>query len=154
VSPALAFPASYKELKAGKKYAWQVSLYKNQTVLNRSEIWEFTVDCKDSVVKEEYTGNYWEVDDLTGGNFHIVKGKLNIIVGNSYEPQDMNYKIKCVTDPSIKIKRLPTIILKHGNNQITIDLSNNNGFRNDYYYLLTINTPGRGVKSLRFKYIE
>jgi hypothetical protein len=51
VSPVLMYPPTAPELKQHTRYAWQVSAYKDQAVLNRSEIWEFTVLCEDTVKK-------------------------------------------------------------------------------------------------------
>jgi len=152
VSPVLVYPNTYRELEPGKKYAWQVSLYKNQTVLNRSEVWEFTVDCKDSVEKKVANESYWDIEDLSGGNYHVANGRINITLINSYAPQKLNYQIECVTDLRLKPKHLPKLDLEHGKNRLTIDLSANHAFRNDYYYVLTVYMPNGSIKSLRFQF--
>ena len=151
VSPALAFPASYKELKAGKKYAWQVSLYKNQTVLNRSEIWEFVMDCKDSVVREMNTGSYRSIEDLSRGNFYVTGNNLKFSLINSYNKQKLNYSIRCITDSRKKIKKLPVIHLKNGSNQIELALKKDE-FDDGFYYLLEVEMPNGEIKNLRFFY--
>lgn len=152
MSPVLPYPPSARELQAGKKYAWQVSLYKNQTVLNRSEVWDFMVDCKDSVENKIAAGNnFRNIGDLSNGNFHEVKGYLKFTLNNPYKEQDMHYNIVCITDPAKKIKRLPKVLLKNGVNQIAIDISNN-GFSDGYFYILSVELPNGDIKSLRFVY--
>jgi len=156
VSPALPYPNSYKELRPGKKYAWQVSLYKNQTVLNRSEVWEFEVDCKDSVVKAPTVidDGYREIDDLSRGNYYIATQALKISLFNPYGGGELDYRITCVTSPNQKIRKLPKVFLQPGKNKVNIELSKRQGFVDGNYYILNILLPGGSSKSLRFLYKE
>jgi len=156
VAPALNFPASYKELKAGKKYAWQVSMYKNQTVLNRSEVWEFTVDCKDSVKDvPDLTGvGFRDIDDLAKGGFYIAMGGIRFAMVNPYQAQVLKYEIECLTDPDIKVKKLPVIQLTRGLNEITIDLRNNDAFKDLNYYNLKVWRSDGSTQVLKIFYRE
>jgi hypothetical protein len=123
VNPILPYPASAKELSAGKKYAWQVSVYKNRTVLNRSEVWEFVVDCKDEVIEPVIKDEgFRNIEDLSKGNYYVANGIVKYVIINSYQAQSLKYDIKCITEPSLKITRLPKIKLENGNNKITIHL--------------------------------
>ena len=154
VSPALAFPASYKELKAGKKYAWQVSLYKNQTVLNRSEIWEFVMDCKDSVARELSVSDhgYRDIEDLAKGNYYVSTGAVKFSLVNSYGKQELKYTLECISDASVQVKRLPRLFLEHGENKVVIPLLSNGTIRPGQTYILRVYLPGGEVKSLRVAY--
>ncbi len=155
VSPVLVYPNTYRELEPGKKYAWQVSLYKNQTVLNRSEVWEFTVDCKDSVERTPDNDiGYRDIEDLLKGNYYVADKVLKFSLVNSYVEQDLRYEIQCLTDPSIKIKKLPVIKLDRGVNKITIDLTGKRAFKDNHYYLLKVWLPNGSSKSLRFLYTD
>ncbi|WP_207428881.1 DUF928 domain-containing protein [Pedobacter sp. SYSU D00535] len=151
INPVMPYPASFRELQPGKRYAWQVSIYKNQTVLNRSEVWEFTVDCRDTVTdtKLNYDG-FRDIEDLAQGNFYVADGYLQFGLTNSYGEQNLKYEIDCISDPELKVKSLPALKLERGKNRIVIDLRSKRAFKHDYYYILKVWLPNGSVKSLRF----
>lgn len=155
ISPILVYPHSAKELEKDKKYAWQVTAYKNQTILNRSEIWEFEVTCEDTViapvVKDE---GYRDIEDLLKGNFYVANGEIRFALVNPYAQQDLKYEIHGLTEPDKSIKRLPEIILKRGNNKIVIDLSRNNAFKDGNYYVMKVSLPNGSSRNLRLLFKE
>lgn len=153
IAPILPYPSIAPQLVKGKKYAWQVTAYKDQTVLNRSEIWEFTVDCQDSVKKAADDG-YRNIEDLSKGNYYIATGLLKFALVNPYQAQNLNYEIRSINNPEKKIKGLPKIKLQTGHNQINIDLGMARGMNDQQYYILKVWIPGGMVKSLRFLYEE
>ena len=143
-------------MQAGKKYAWQVTSYKDQTVLNRSEVWEFTIDCKDSlpasVTPDE---GYRDIEDLLKGNYYVANnGTIFFTLINSYEKQELKYEIQSLSDPAEKHKRLPKVKLERGRNKVMINLSDNNSFKDSDYYILRVHMPDGTNKSLRFIYKE
>jgi hypothetical protein len=150
--PLLTYPSIVRELEIGKKYAWQVSAYKDQTVLNRSEIWEFAVSCTDSVKKKVDTESYREIDDLGRGNFYISTGHIKFTVVNSYEQQPLKYEIIQVEDQSKRIKHLPKVQLEPGKNYIDLDISGVGSFKDGKYYIMNVSLPNGIIKSLRFVY--
>lgn len=157
INPVLPYPASYKELQQGKKYAWQVTHYKNQTVLNRSEVWEFTLDCEtaDTTVTPILTDDgYRDVEDLLRGNYYVARGAVKFALINAYQAQPMKYSVQCITDPAIRIKKLPEVKLTRGKNKINIPLSSNKAFKEGYSYILHIIMPNGSTKDLRFIYRE
>lgn len=151
-NPLLLYPPSAKELLEGKRYAWQVTAYMGETIVNRSEVWEFKVDCKhdDKPVEDDY--GYRDIDDLFKGNYYIAKGFVKFTLINSYKEQPLKYQIIGVTDPRQKLKRLPKVKLKNGKNKISIDLSRNFSFKDGYSYLLILELPNGGSRQLRFIY--
>ncbi len=155
VANLLMYPPVSKDLAEGKKYAWQVTAYKDQTVINRSEVWEFKIDCKDSIanVHEDDYG-YRDIEDLVKGNYYVAEGLVKFAVVNSYNEQNLKYEVSCITDPGLKIRSLPKIKLKKGQNKIKLDFSHNFSFKNDYSYILKARLPNGTTKSLRFIYKE
>jgi hypothetical protein len=152
LSPILPYPSIAQELVNKKRYAWQVTAYKDQTILNRSDIWEFVVDCRDTVKADSVIRGYRSIDDLSKGNYYIAKGKIRFALVNPYQQQQLKYKINPLDDPSKVIKGLPAIKLLNGDNTITIDLSANNRFKAGKYYVLSVWLPDGAVKNLRFLY--
>ncbi|MCZ4222504.1 DUF928 domain-containing protein [Pedobacter rhodius] len=153
VANILVYPTVSKELIPGKKYAWQVTAYKDQTVINRSEIWQFTVNCKDSianVVESEY--GYRSIEDLNKGNYYVAEGYVKFAVVNSYQEQKLKYEITCITDVKSKVRSLPRVTLKRGQNKIRLDISRNSSFKDGYSYIMSAHMPNGTVKSLRFIY--
>jgi hypothetical protein len=152
VNTMLLYPPASKALTEGKKYAWQVTAYKDQTVINRSEVWEFTLDCKEEKEVVEDDNGYRDIEDLFRGNFYVARGVVKFSMVNSYNEQPLKYSIICVTDPLQKPKRLPKIQLKKGQNKLRIDLSQNYSFKDGYSYLLEVQMPGGTPKKMRFIY--
>jgi len=153
ISPVLPYPSIARELEKGKTYAWQVTAYKDQTILNRSEVWTFTVDCQDSV-KKVIDDGYRDIEDLAKGNYYIASGVLKFAIINPYQAQDLKYQIISLNKPDKKIRRLPKLKLQTGTNQINIDLSVTGSFDDNNYYIIKAWLPNGTVKSLRFIYNE
>lgn len=149
----LVYPPNSKELVAGKKYAWQVSAYRDQTIINRSDVWSFEVNCQDTVnavIPTDY--GYRDIEDLARGNNYISNGFIRFSLTNSYGPQKISYSIVCINNPSKKIRSLPALKLKAGENKINIDISRNFSFDDNYSYVMKIRMPDGTQKSLRFTY--
>ncbi len=150
----MMYPAVARELEKGKRYAWQVTAYKNNTVLNRSEVWTFETKCADTVVEHKPELSYRDIEDLAKGNFYMAQGRLSFVLVNSYAEQPLQYAISCLTDPKLKVKNLPAKTLMKGRNKVDIDLSENRAFKKDYSYMLTVVMPNGQLKNLRFVYKE
>lgn len=148
----LLYPPSSKDLTEGKQYAWQVTAYKDQTVINRSEVWSFKLDCKAEEVMVEDDNGYRDIDDLFKGNFYIAHGAVKFTLVNSYKEQLLKYTITCITDPQQKLRALPKIKLTRGKNKIKIDLSANFSFKDGYSYLIAVQLPDGLIKKMRFIY--
>jgi len=149
--PMLFFPPMARELEEGKQYVWQVTAYKNDMKLADSEVWDFTVSCKDST-KKALPESFRNIEDLAKGNFYLAKNELLFAVKNVYDKTTLNYRIYCITKPDMKIKKLPAVKLERGMNHITIDLSENKSFIDGYYYVLDLKLPNGAEKQLRFLY--
>lgn len=151
ISPVLPYPAIARELEKNKKYAWQVTAYKDQAILNRSEIWEFTVNCQDTVKKVTNDG-YRDIEDLLKGNFYVAVGQILFSVVNPYQAQNLKYEIQGISNPNKKVKGLPKIKLMSGENNITVNLQDTGSFENGKYYIMNVWLPNGAQKSLRFLY--
>lgn len=155
VANVLMYPPISKELTVGKKYAWQVTAYKDQTVINRSEVWSFKLNCEDTVAnKPEIDNGYRDIEDLAKGNYYIASGWMKFAVINSYEEQALKYSISCLNEPTLKIRSLPKVKLKRGQNKIGIDFSHNSSFKDGNSYVMKVSLPNGSSKSLRFIYRE
>lgn len=151
-SPVFPYPSIAKTLQQGKKYVWQVTAYKDQTILNRSEIWQFTVNCEETEEKIFKDEGYRNIEDLLKGNYYLAVGVVKFSLINSYAEQSLKYTIESVNAPGKKIRHLPRIKLNRGKNKIILDLTNHSSFRSGYYYLLKIELPNGAQKTLRFLY--
>jgi hypothetical protein len=149
--PMLFFPPLAKDLTEGKTYAWQVTAYKNDMMLVNSEIWEFTVECEDNSVKV-VPESYRDISDLAKGNFYLAKGRLMFAVENVYDHAKLDYKIRCISQPDLEVKKLPAVKLTRGSNNIMILLDENKSFVDGNYYLLEVKLPNGEEKQLRFLY--
>lgn len=151
----LMYPPNSKELVQGKKYAWQVTAYKDQTVINRSEVWSFELKCQDTVttILEDDFG-YRDIEDLVKGNYYVADRFIRFAVVNSYTQQKLRYEIQCVSHPNTKVRSLPNITLKRGHNKVNLDISHNSSFKAGYSYVMKVYLPDGNQRSLRFIYKE
>jgi hypothetical protein len=151
-SPVLIYPPIARQLEDGKTYAWQVTAYKNQTILSRSEIWQFKVQCheKKPVVLNE--DGYRDIEDLTRGNYYLAVGTIKFALTNPYKEGNFKYQIESLNNPGKKIRGLPRVRLTTGKNKILIDLANTDAFTDGSSYLMKLWLPNGDVKNLRFIY--
>jgi hypothetical protein len=152
ISPILVYPSIANELEDGKTYAWQVTAYKNQTILNRSEIWQFREQCNKKKVTVIPDDGYRDIADLTKGNYYIAIAVIKFALTNPYKESSFKYEIESLNNPGKKIKGLPKIKIATGKNKILIDLANTDSFADGNSYLMKIWLPDGSVKNLRFIY--
>lgn len=148
----LMYPPNAPALKEGKKYAWQVWVYEQNTILKKSEIWTFTVRCSEKS-NTPGTDSYRELKETIDGNFYTTSELLRFSFTNPYSGEkQLRYTIECLSDPTIKIKKLPELPLSTGLNKLVIDLSDHKAFKENEEYLLTVFLPDGRLPKLRFLY--
>ena len=147
----LLYPFNVPELKEGHHYAWQVTVYSDKTILKRSEIWEFTIQCLDRPIPIQ-TESYREVKANEDGNFYVADKYLRFAVNNPYSGGPLLYTIECLSDPKMKVKDLPELYLNTGINKYDIDFSDNTTLKSGKEYLLKLTLPNKEQLRLRFIY--
>lgn len=151
-NPVLPLPSIVPQLEKGQKYAWQVTAYKGRTILNRSEIWTFTVGCEEEEEEDDVNlMSYRVIEDLKEGNFEIIKRELKFSFNNLYAERELIYQITPLYDTNRKVGKLPSVILKKGLNFINIDLSDK-ALKEGKDYLLTLDLGNGIIKKMRFQY--
>jgi hypothetical protein len=150
-SPFTPYPNSAKPLEKGKSYVWQVSAYVKDLVLCRSEIWVFQYGCNDSTKVEKPEG-FRKIEDLVMGNYYVANGQILFAVQNDYTEMALTYNISCLSNPEIKIKKMPRIQLVRGKNNVRIELRDKHAFVNGFVYQMNVKLPDGTEKQLRFVY--
>ena len=148
---SLFYPANAPELKEGQRYAWQVVVYTQKTILARSEVWTFVHKCHEEK-KELATGSYRELKETDDGNFYIAAKQLSFSLNNPYNEGPLNYTITSLAETAAPIKGLPALKLKPGLNKYDIDITEIRAFKNDQEYLLKVQLQQNRVLLLRFIY--
>lgn len=151
INTYLPYPAYSKPLDTGKTYVWQVTAYKADLILSRSEVWTFRIGC-DEEKKAEPNEGYRNIEDLALGNFYLAKGSVKFALYNPYAETKLTYSVQCLNEPGRKIRRLPEVILRKGSNLVRIDLEDNSAFKDGDTYLMKVQLPGGVEKQLRFIY--
>jgi len=150
-SNQLQFPFNAPQLKEGKRYAWQVTVYNEKTILKKSEIWTYTVKCEEK--KEQSSGeSFRELKETEDGNFYVANKILRFSFNNPYSGGILTYAISSLSDPGSTIKSLPTLKMQAGLNKYEIDLSDNRSFKNGKEYLLKVTLTNNRELRLRFIY--
>jgi len=121
-STTINYPASRPELKEGKTYCWQVLAYQQNIVMSKSEIWEFTIECKEPS-KQLPNDSYRELKSLVNGNYYIANRAISFSFNNNYAPRKLSYTVIDMSEREHKISNLPEITLAPGLNKIDIDLT-------------------------------
>lgn len=118
----LNYPSNYPELKEGKTYCWQVAAYQQGTIISTSEVWEFTVQCREPE-KPAPADSYRELKSLVNGNYYIANRFLKFSFLNNYNITALNYSIHSLEKGGEKIKNTPVVKIRQGLNKIDIDLT-------------------------------
>ena len=147
----LLYPPKTPELKKDKKYVWQVSAYREKTILTKSEIWEFKIKCEEPK-QQLNTDSYRELKETEDGNYYVADKVLRISFYNPYNAGVLNYSIGALSAPEKKIKKLPKLDLNTGLNMYDIDLSENSSFKDGQEYLVTVRLENNRILKLRFIY--
>lgn len=147
----LSYLSSLADLKEGHQYAWQVTAYNGQTILKKSEIWTFTIQCNEKQPDVESI-SYRELKETDDGNFYIARQYLKFSLNNPYNQMVLDYTIECLSDPSTTVKGLPTFKVVPGLNKYDLDLSENHSFKAGKEYLLKVRLLNNRQLSLRFIY--
>lgn len=150
-SSFLPYPSVAKNLDSAKKYVWQVTAYRGNMILSRSEVWTFKITCEKEVITNPNDG-YRNIEDLLTGNYYIANERILFSMNNSYTEKEMEYSIVCLTDPEIKMRKLAKIKLMRGRNNITIPLDNKRMYKEGYSYIMKVKLPNGTDKTLRFIY--
>lgn len=148
---SINYPVNIPELKEGLRYAWQVTIYTNKMILKKSEIWTFTIKCKEEN-KLLSTDSYRELKETDDGDFYIANNYLRFSLNNPYTSGNLSYAIECISDPKAVIKHLPKLKLLPGLNKYDIDLTDNTSFKTDKEYVLKVFLPNNRLLKLRFIY--
>lgn len=151
VQSLLRFPANAPSLKEGQFYAWQVHAYKDQTILVKSEIWRFKVECVKEVKLPPPVDSYRELRTTLEGDYYVADKVIRFSLNNAYSEGKLQYTITDLAAPGTKPKRLPAIKLQTGVNNIDLDVQQNKFFQDGGQYLLKVNLAGQELL-MRFIY--
>lgn len=147
----LPYPSITRDLDTGKTYVWQVTAYKGELVVSRSETWTFQVRCEEEKQGMPVDG-FRNIENLVLGNYYVAAGQVLFALDNPYTATKLAYHIECLSDPSLELKNLPEIPLRRGKNQVVVPLQDVSGMKDDYKYIMKIKLPNGTEKHLRFVY--
>ncbi|WEK34070.1 MAG: hypothetical protein P0Y53_16405 [Candidatus Pseudobacter hemicellulosilyticus] len=149
---SLLYPATHPELQEGKTYCWQVIAYEKGVVVSKSEIWDFTVRCKEEVPPVP-TDSYRELRLLQNGNYYISDYYLKFSFMNHYNVEKLAYEVLDLAKGMDKVKRLPDIKIRQGLNLVDIDLSDSE-LTPGREYLMIVRPFNEPAVRIRFVYME
>lgn len=148
----LIYPSHLPELQKGLKYAWQVHYTIDGRLVQKSDIWTFSIECeekKDSVENEE---SYRVLKPFFNGDYYIAKQHLKFAINNDYGEGLLSYVVYALNDPENKVKGLPSLRLQNGLNKYAVDLKEHGGFKSGEHYQLEVVLSDRRKYYLRFTY--
>jgi len=146
----MMYPTGAPDLVEGDHYAWQVTVYTGRTILKKSEIWSFTVQCNEE--QKNPGDSYRELKETDDGNFYFADKFLRFSFNNPYSKGKLDYSIESLSHPQAAIKKLPALEMNAGLNKYEIDLSENSSFRDNDEYLLRVRLANNRELKLRFIY--
>lgn len=153
--PFLPYPTTALPLEKDKKYAWQVTAFLDGVEIGKTEAWQFSL--KETPTTKQYNSqeSYRFAKKQPEGKYYIANRILHFAFDNRDYEEQLDYKLYPVKANGQKsIKKLPIIPLKHGVNQLDLDLSNFKGVKDNQAYLLVIQTKKNGDYYLPFKYYK
>ena len=149
---SINYPSYAPDLQEDSTYCWQVIAFQNGVILEKSEIWEFTVQCHAAAAPTSLD-SYRELKSLMNGNYYYATAWLKFTYQNNYSYKKLHYEIYETENGSTQIKNLPDIPLAQGLNKIDIDLTQLDLVEGSHYMLKVypFNEPPVVV---RFEYHE
>lgn len=151
-STSINYPTSHPELREGHTYCWQVVAYEKGMITSKSEIWEFTVQCREAVPPMP-NDSYRELKTMANGNYYIANGGIRFSFLNPYNVDKLQYAIYDIEDGGRPLKRLPDVKLARGHNKIDLELGEL-GLKVDGHYLLKVFPFNDSPVEVRFVYKE
>lgn len=155
VQSYLLYPTSSPPLQVGKQYAWRVTATSNGAVVSRSEIWEFTIISENDVPKIK-TNNLPYIklvkDELPAYSLQVDYLKFDYL--NEAADSTWNIRVYDLTSGSNDTipLRADTIPLKYGQNLVNIDLTGQNSFTPQHFYLLELRNTRSEIWRMRFEF--
>jgi hypothetical protein len=140
------FPEGSLPLEEGKKYAWQVQEVSSNSVLNTSEIYEFTVGC---VPERHAVASFAEVKPVYTGKKYYYTKTVNFSFRNPYSVKKLKYAIVHIASKK-QLTDLPVIEMSNGLNQIILDVDNIKGLVKNEQYKIEIYNLGNSIHYLNF----
>lgn len=150
---SLVYPPSAPSLTVGQTYAWQVWGVKDGTIMTKSEIWTFTVDCSADTVQQS-RDSYRELSEDLDAASYIAKGGIHFSFYNPYGPYILTYSITDLSKQNKAVKRLPELRCSTGYNKYDLDLTDLGGFTSGDQYLLQFKPLEGKTLLLRFIYTQ
>lgn len=147
---SINYPSNYPELKEGKTYYWQVAAYQQGIIISTSEVWEFTVQCKEPE-KPVPDDSYRELKLLVNGNYYIANRFLKFSFHNNYNISQLTYSIHDLGKGGERMKNVPVVKIRQGLNKIDIDLTELN-LEPGKQYLLKVFPFNEPSVEVRFTY--
>ncbi|NML21274.1 hypothetical protein HHL16_10345 [Pseudoflavitalea sp. G-6-1-2] len=144
------YPSNRPELQEGKTYCWQVIAMQQGMLISKSEIWEFTVECKEPAKSKPFD-SYRELKSMVNSNYYIANRIFKFSLYNAYNIKKLNYTVLDMADGSKPMKDLPEVPLIIGLNKIDIDLTEA-GLEPGKQYLLKVYPHNETAVIIRFVY--
>lgn len=116
------YPTANPELKEGSTYFWQVIVYQKGLIISKSEIWEFTVKCKEEKPLTPQD-SFRELKLLINGNYYIANRAIRFSFRNDYNITKLKYRIYDISKGNEEIQNVPEIRLQQGFNKVEINLT-------------------------------
>jgi hypothetical protein len=148
-STTLMYPVNYPELKEGTTYFWQVVAYQQGIIISTSEVWGFTVKCKEDAAVDN--DSYRELKLLVNGNYYITGQYLKFSFLNNYNIKKLQYTILDISEGGKPVKHLPEIKLMQGLNKVDIDITDI-GLKQGKTYILKVFPFNEPPVEVRFIY--
>jgi hypothetical protein len=150
---SLNYPPQAPDLDSNRTFAWQVWGIRDNVIVVKSEIWEFTVTCSsDSVTNNR--DSYRELKETLDASSYLARGFLHFSFYNGYGPYVLNYSIVDLSKQNKVVKNLPDLTALHGYNKIDVDLSDLTNMNPGDQYLLKVKTRDGRTLQLKFVYSE
>ena len=140
-------------LEYGKNYCWQVGAYYKNNLLANTEMWQFRVDNTKtpvSVIDDEQPF-YFVKENLDSDNLRVKK-VLKLAFDNHFNSSILKYSIYCDDDKERISLEEPTINLKAGINQISLDCKTMKNLKPNRSYVIEIFDENNTKYYCRFTY--
>lgn len=146
----LPLPSFIEQLQENASYAWQVIIYDNNGVIQKSEVWTFKKSCGNEKAIQTETA-YPQLTKQEEVSIYIVKDVIRFSFVNSYGTEKLDYSI-IDAQTNKAIKYYPEVRIHTGVNNVSIDVDDCNGLKKGKFYIIKVTNVQSLPLQMKFRY--
>lgn len=152
-STSYFYPPDLEDLESNKNYVWQVEAWLGKLHIATSEIWEFKIKEKDSMIEIiNFSQSFIEIEKQDGNTIYTIAEEIKLRLNSRTSNGFIEYGI--YDENEKQISKNVKINTSLGDNRIVIKASEIQGIINEETYTMLIVLNNKTTYKIRFLYFD